>query len=69
MIIVEQKHSQEPKGHSNKDPFDIQVPKVDKPVPGLCWIKCFGNRHTLDMRSVESTREVRKSDPEECGKL
>ena len=69
VIIVEQKHSQETKRHSNKDPFDIQVPKVDQPAPRLRWIKGFGDGHAFDVRCIESSREVREADPEEGSKL
>lgn len=50
MIIVKQKHGQKAKGHGDKDPFDLQVPKVDKPTSVLCGIKGLRDRNSFDMR-------------------
>ena len=42
MIVVEEEHEQEPDGHGDKDPFDVEVPELDEPatvhgrVEGAC---------------------------------
>jgi hypothetical protein len=67
MIIVEKQHHQEPKWQSHEHPLDIQIPEVDHPVSVLRWLEGLSYRHMIQPRIIQSSREVRKADPEQRG--
>jgi hypothetical protein len=69
MVIVKQQHCQETKGHSDKHPFDIQVPKVNEPISRLCRMEGLGDGNSLDVRRLERARKMGETDPEESAEL
>lgn len=69
MVIVEQKHHQEPKRQGDKHPLDIQVPKVNEPAPRLRRVESSRDRHTSDVAVLESSRDMGEADPEDGCKL
>jgi hypothetical protein len=58
MIVVEEKHGQKPKRHSNKYPLQIQIPEVNQPVSRLCGIERSNDREGTDVGGFQSIGDV-----------
>ena len=69
MVIVEQQHHQEPKRQSDKYPLDIEVPKVNEPTTRLRRPESSRDRYAGDVAILESARDMREADPENCREL
>jgi hypothetical protein len=65
MIIVKQQHHQKPKRHRNKNPLDVQVPKVNDPVPVLGRLERANDWYAEDVGARKTAGEPVEADPEE----
>lgn len=65
VIIVEQQHHQESEWQCSKHPFDVEMPKVDHPVPGLRWLEGADSRNAINLSVLEAARDPVKSYPEQ----
>lgn len=65
MVVVKQQHSQEAKRQCHEDPSDVEIPKVDHPVPRLRGLEGLGRRHECNVSALQVSWNVRKAHPEE----
>lgn len=69
MIVVEQQHEQEPDGHGDKDPFDVEMPELDEPATVHGWIECACVRQLGDIGLLQDARKMGEACPKQGGEL
>ena len=69
MIVVEQQGQKNSKRKGNKDPAGRQVPKVDEPASVDGRVESPRYRQELNFSVFDVSWEVRKTGPEDGGKL
>ena len=69
MVVIEEKHQQESNRQGNKDPFDVQIPKVDEPASIDGRIKSPSMWQLADVRCSQLAGEMSETRPEYRGDL
>lgn len=69
MVIVEEKHHQEPKRGSDEDPLDLEVPEVYQPSPGLRGMEGVGGWNSREMSACDIPADMREAYPKNGAEL